>query len=61
MNRLLALGIRVMGCPVDRAPAIIERDRMYLAAQPGVIFKYLPLTLPTVADPYNCPGDVRDI
>jgi hypothetical protein len=42
--------------PVDQAPAVIERDRMYLAAQPGVIFKYLPLTLPTVGDPYIYSG-----
>jgi hypothetical protein len=42
--------------PVDLAPAIIERDRMYMAAQPGVIFKYLPLTLPTDGDPYLYSG-----
>ncbi len=38
--------------PVAQAPAFIERDRMYMAAQPGVLFKYLPLTLPTAAEPY---------
>jgi hypothetical protein len=42
--------------PVDQAPAIIERDRMYMAAQPGVAFKYLPLSLPTASDPYIYSG-----
>jgi hypothetical protein len=42
--------------PVAQAPAFIERDRMYMAAQPGVLFKYLPLTLPTSADPYIYSG-----
>jgi hypothetical protein len=42
--------------PVEQAPAVIERDRMYLAAQPGVIFKYLPLTLPTPSAPYLFTG-----
>ncbi len=42
--------------PVDQAPAVIERDRMYMAARPGVLFKYLPLTLPTASDPYLYSG-----
>jgi hypothetical protein len=42
--------------PVDTAPAMIERDRMYMAAQPGVTFKYLPLSLPTPSDPYIYSG-----
>jgi hypothetical protein len=42
--------------PVDQAPALIERDRMYMAAQPGVTFKYLPLTLPTASDPFIYSG-----
>jgi hypothetical protein len=42
--------------PVTQAPAFIERDRAYMAAQPGVIFKYLPLTLPTASDPYIYSG-----
>ncbi|MCY1079176.1 hypothetical protein [Archangium lansingense] len=42
--------------PVDQAPAVIERDRMYMAAQPGVLFKYLPLSLPTPSDPYLYSG-----
>lgn len=42
--------------PVDLAPALIERDRMYMAAQPGVTFKYLPLTLPTASDPFIYSG-----
>lgn len=42
--------------PVDTAPALIERDRMYMAAQPGVTFKYLPLSLPTANDPFIYSG-----
>lgn len=42
--------------PVDTGPALIERDRMYMSAQPGVTFKYLPLSLPTVSDPYMYSG-----
>jgi hypothetical protein len=42
--------------PVTQAPAFIERDRMYMAAQPGVLFKYLPLTLPTASEPYLYSG-----
>jgi hypothetical protein len=42
--------------PVAQAPAIIERDRMYMAARPGVLFKYLPLSLPTATDPYLYSG-----
>jgi hypothetical protein len=42
--------------PVDLAPGLIERDRMYMAAQPGVTFKYLPLTLPTASDPFIYSG-----
>lgn len=42
--------------PVAQAPAIIERDRMYMSAQPGVLFKYLPLRLPTATDPHLYSG-----
>lgn len=42
--------------PVEQAPAIIERDRMYMAERPGVTFKYLPLSLPTEREPYIYSG-----
>lgn len=33
--------------PPDAVPAAIERDRMYMAAQPGIIHKHLPLAIDT--------------
>jgi len=42
--------------PADKVPPAIERDRMYMAARPGVAFKYLPLSLPTQEDPFIYSG-----
>lgn len=34
--------------PADGLPAVTERDRMYMAARPGMLHKHLPIRFPTM-------------